>query len=144
MIQRTATLLVAAGLIAAAAGCGGSGDDKTSAEPSPSRSASPAASATPTATPPTTPPSTSPSRPPNTPTDTVVAPGWVVGTATAASTGPCYGLVTDDGTEYALHSSAGFAVRKGERIRVRIDRLALKIYCGPGAPAAVKEHETIG
>ena len=155
MIQRITILLAGVGLVAAAAGCGGTSDDATKT-PSPSASASPSGSVTPTpgtptpgtSTPPgnsTTPPPTgpTPTGPPNKPTDTV-APGWVVGTVMAASSGPCYGLVTDDGKEYALHSSDGFAVRKGERYRVRVARLALKIYCGPGTHASVQEHEKIG
>jgi len=158
MIQRITILLAGVGLVAAAAGCGGASDEATKT-PSPSASTSSSGSATPTpgtptpgtsgtSTPPansTTPPPTgpTPTGPPNKPTDTV-APGWVVGTVMAASGGPCYGLVTDDGKEYALHSSDGFTVRKGERYRVRVARLALKIYCGPGTHASVQEHEKIG
>jgi hypothetical protein len=52
-------------------------------------------------------------------------------------------MVTDDGTQYALHTSKGFAVRRGERIRVRVEELKLKIYCGPGRHAAVKEYEKV-
>ncbi len=147
MNQRIAALIIGIGLAAATAGCGGDSDQASSersASPSGSPSPSASGSVTPTpgsATP--TPPPTSTTGPPNKPTDTV-APGWVVGTIMAASSGPCYGLVTDDGKEYALHSTAGFAVNKGQRFRVRVDRLAIKIYCGPGTHAAIKEHEKIG
>jgi len=85
---------------------------------------------------------TPPTGPPRKPSDTVVA-GWVVGTVTGASSGPCYGLVTDDGKQYALHSAEGFKVNKGDRLRVRTARLAIKIYCGPGEHAAVTHYQLI-
>jgi len=163
MKLRLAALLVGVGLVGTVAGCGDAGDSQSRADRSPSASPSASSpSATPpsaeptsgtpggespspdvTGPPPNRPPGTlPPNRPPQKPTDTVV-PGWVVGTITGASSGPCYGLMTDDGTEYALYSSKGFAVRRGERLRVQVDSLKLKIYCGPGRHAAVKQYEQI-
>src|SRR5690349_7245222 len=52
-------------------------------------------------------PTSRPSGPPREPTDNDKPTGWIVGTVTAGGTGPCYGLVTDDGIKYALHSTAG-------------------------------------
>jgi hypothetical protein len=163
MKLRITALAAGAWLVLSLAACGDSGEDgKPEAKPEPSASAtsgaptpSPTAeppSGTPggespapdtTGTPPKRPPVNPPaSRPPQKPTDTVV-PGWIVGTVTAASSGPCYGMVTDDGRQYALYSSAGFAARRGERIRVQVDQLKLKIYCGPGMHASVKEYEKV-
>lgn len=163
MKLRITALAASAGLVLGLAACGDSGEDsKSEAKPKPSASATSGAPTTsPTAAPPSgTPGGESPapdttglppkrppvsppaSRPPQKPTDTVV-PGWVVGTVTAASSGPCYGMVTDDGRQYALYSSDGFAVRRGERIRVQVDQLRLKIYCGPGMHAAVRAHEKV-
>jgi hypothetical protein len=164
MKLRITAVATGAGLVFSLAACGDSGkDSKPEAKPEPSTSATTSAPATtsPTAAPPSgTPGGESPapdttgrppqrppvnppaSRPPQKPTDTVV-PGWVVGTVTAASSGPCYGMVTDDGRQYALYSSAGYAVRRGERIRVQVDQLKLRIYCGPGMHAAVKAYEKV-
>jgi hypothetical protein len=163
MKLRIAALLVGVGLVATVTGCGDADKSESRADKSPS--ASPSAGS-PSATPPSAEPSAgtpggeSPSpdvtgappprmpgtppasRPPQKPTDTVV-PGWVVGTITAASSGPCYGMMTDDGAEYALYGNQGFAVHRGQRIRVKVDTLRLKIYCGPGRHAAVKEYEPI-
>jgi hypothetical protein len=157
MKLRIAVLFAGAGLLSTVAGCGA--DDASRGDRSPSVSASPTASAsasasaspsttlspgTTTAPPsnPTPPTATPPTGPPRKPSDTVVA-GWVVGTVTGASSGPCYGLVTDEGKQYALHSSEGFKVNKGDRLRVRTGRLAIKIYCGPGEHAAVKQYQLI-
>jgi hypothetical protein len=164
MKLRIAAIAAGAGLVLSLAACGDSGEDtKPEAKPESTASASPTSSPTtsPTAVPPSgTPGGESPApdttgappkrppvnppanRPPQKPTDTVV-PGWIVGTVTAASSGPCYGMVTDDGRQYALYSSAGYAARRGERIRVQVDQLKLKIYCGPGMHASVKEYEKV-
>lgn len=109
------------------------GDNPTPQSP-PAQSHTPP-SPTPSATPPlsTTPPPTldTPGAPPKSPTDQRVK-DILVGRVTKGGTGPCYGMVTDDGKEYALYSTAGTALAKGDTIRVRYAPLRLKIYCGPG------------
>ncbi len=161
MNRRITAALASAVLVAGLAGCGGSEKSDESAAPTKSNSASPSGAPSPsgspsagtpggespspdvTGPPPKRPPGQPPAnRPPQKPTDTVV-PGWVVGTVTGASSGPCYGMVTDDGTEYALYSTKGYAARRGERIRVQVDELKLKIYCGPGRHAAVRAYEKV-
>jgi hypothetical protein len=73
------------------------------------------------------------SRPPSEPTDRIRdTAGWVVGTVTAGGSGPCYGLVTDDGKQYALHSAAGTTLTKGARMRVRTEPAKARISCGAG------------
>ncbi|MEJ3749765.1 hypothetical protein WEI85_41725 [Actinomycetes bacterium KLBMP 9797] len=81
----------------------------------------------------TTPPPTidTPGAPPKSPTDQQVK-DILVGRVTKGGKGPCYGMVTDEGKEYALYSTAGTALTKGDTIRVRYGPLRLKIYCGPG------------
>nr|WP_296074716.1 hypothetical protein [uncultured Actinoplanes sp.] len=52
---------------------------------------------------------------------------------TAGGTGPCYGLVTDDGKQYALHSTAGTTLEKGARLRVRTKPADARVVsCGAG------------
>jgi len=77
-------------------------------------------------------PTSRPSGPPSEPTDNDKPTGWIVGTVTAGGTGPCYGLVTDEGVPYALHSTAGLRLEKGSRVRVKGTPAKIRIYCGPG------------
>jgi hypothetical protein len=89
------------------------------------------------ATPPVSPtleslPTSRPSGPPSEPTDNDKLTGWIVGTVTAGGAGPCYGLVTDDGVTYALHSTAGIRLEKGARVRVKGTPAKIRIHCGPG------------
>jgi len=72
------------------------------------------------------------SHPPRGFTDNDKPTGWIVGTVTAGGTGPCYGLSTDDGIGYALHSTAGTRLDKGARIRVQGAPAKIRIDCGPG------------
>lgn len=90
----------------------------------------------------TVPPSQQPpSRPPKTPTD--VPPGWIVGIVTKGGTGPCYGMETDQGKLYALYGSDGVALERGSRVRVRVEPLKLKIYCGPGQQVNILEIKQV-
>ncbi|GLH94732.1 hypothetical protein [Phytohabitans aurantiacus] len=82
----------------------------------------------------TTPPpptSSAPSKPPATPSDQRPK-DIVVGRVTRGGEGPCYGMVTDDGREYALYSTAGTKLAEGNTVKIRFEPLRLKIYCGPG------------
>jgi hypothetical protein len=99
---------------------------------SPSPDASPSASPTGSRTPESLPTSRRPSGPPREPTDNDKPAGWIVGTVTAGGAGPCYGLVTDEGVRYALHSTAGTRLDKGARVRVKGTPAKIRIYCGPG------------
>jgi hypothetical protein len=77
-------------------------------------------------------PTIRPSGPPDEPTDQINTKGWVVGTVTTGGSGPCYSLVTDDGTQYALHATDGTKLVRGTRVRVKTRSSRLKIDCGPG------------
>jgi hypothetical protein len=84
-----------------------------------------------------------PTAPPNDPTD-LIKPGWLVGTVTTGGTGPCYGLTTDDGVDYALHNADGTKLTRGTRIRIRTRAALVRIYCGPGKLVEMTAMEPVG
>ena len=51
----------------------------------------------------------------------------VAGRVTRGGSGPCYGLITDDGTEYALYSTAGIRLDEGSYIRIRFAALTIPV-----------------
>ncbi|WP_433373319.1 hypothetical protein ACQPZX_01630 [Actinoplanes sp. CA-142083] len=114
---------LAAILVVLASGCG---------SPSPALSSAPSSAPPSSASEPAVPRPFTPSGPPNGFTDQIKPNGWIVGTVTAGGTGPCYGLETDDGVQYALYSTAGIRLDKGTRVRVKATPSRLRIHCGPG------------
>ena len=70
--------------------------------------------------------------PPNGPSDAIKKTNLVVGTVTRGGSGPCYGVQTDEGTQYALYSSKGQTMVRGTRVKVRTKPSKLKIDCGAG------------
>jgi hypothetical protein len=44
-----------------------------------------------------------------------------------------------DGAQYAVYGDQGWTLRRGERVRVRVEPLRLKIYCGPGTHVSMLE-----
>jgi hypothetical protein len=112
-----------------------SADQRAPATPSPHATIPPMSS--------TVPPSQRPpSRPPKTPTNDV-PPGWIVGTVTKGGTGPCYGMETDEGKLYALYGGGGVVLERGSKVRVRVEPLKLKIYCGPGLHVNILEIKQV-
>jgi len=79
-----------------------------------------------------------PTAPPSEPTDDTKATTSIVGTVNRGGAGPCYGLVTDDGVQYALYEAKGRALRTGVRITVDAIPSRLRIDCGAGIPVEVK------
>jgi hypothetical protein len=77
-----------------------------------------------------------PTRPPDEPTDRI-RPHVIGGHLTRGGSGPCYGLVTDDGVEYALYGRDAGTLAKGARVLVTIAPLQLRIDCGSGRPASI-------
>lgn len=61
----------------------------------------------------------------------------VSGTVTRGGTGPCYGLVAEDGTEYALHGPDAGELRAGSVVTLRITIARARINCGPGLPMSI-------
>lgn len=106
----------------------------TSATTSAASSSEPAAasSAEPAAAPSSAPAPGTSNRPPQHPTDAIKDTDRVVGTVIRGGSGPCYGLVTDDGVEYALHSNSGTRLTKGVRVDAKIKPSHLRIDCGSG------------
>ena len=86
---------------------------------------------------------TKPKKPAKEPTDDLPATGWVSGMVTRGGKGPCYGLVTDEGTRYALYSTDGTELTKGDRVKAHLEPSLLRIYCGPGALMTMLEVQPI-
>lgn len=127
-------LAMAAGAVLA--GCANAGPSASSASsPSPVVSDSPSSSPLPTIT--------KTVKPPREPTDNLPSTGWVTGMVTRGGTGPCYGLIADDGTRYALYSTDGVELTKGDRVKVKLEPSLLRIYCGPGALMTMLEAEPV-
>ena len=86
------------------------------------------------------PPSTvrPPSGPPKKPTDNLPS-DRIAGRITRGGSGPCYGLVTDDGVEYALYGQNAGTFAAGSHVRVTIAPQLLRISCGSGRPASIVE-----
>ncbi|MGQ5264112.1 hypothetical protein ACTWLT_25545 [Micromonospora sp. ZYX-F-536] len=61
----------------------------------------------------------------------------VSGTVTRGGTGPCYGMVAEDGTEYALHGPDAGELRAGSFVTLRLAPLQARIACGPGKPMSI-------
>lgn len=142
-------LVMAAGAVAA--GCAtGPGSPAAPANPSAGAAAAPPAGAAANHSAAPSNPSTGaaaappePSDPPREPGDQPPAAGWVSGMITRGGTGPCYGFLSDDGTRYALHGTAGDELDRGDRVRVRLEATALRIHCGPGTLMAMTAVEPI-
>ncbi len=79
-----------------------------------------------------------PTAPPSEPTDDIKPTGILVGTVNRGGKGPCYGLVTDDGVQYALYEDKGRSLKPGVRIEVDATPSRLRIHCGAGTLVEVK------
>ncbi|MFC6562195.1 hypothetical protein [Actinoplanes utahensis] len=81
--------------------------------------------------------------PPREPSDKTPSTGWVAGMVTVGGSGPCYGLIADDGERYALYSAGGLELEQGSRVRVLLEPTMVRIYCGPGSLMAMTDAEQI-
>ncbi|GAB2929212.1 hypothetical protein GCM10027280_15890 [Micromonospora polyrhachis] len=116
--------------------------DDAAGQPS-SPTATTSAATTPTSTPtPTVRPSSAPAIPPKKPTDEQ-ATDRIAGRVTRGGSGPCYGVVTDDGKEYALYGSDTGTLQVDTFVRVTIAPLLLRINCGPGTHASIVELSVV-
>ncbi|MGI5525063.1 hypothetical protein ACQEUX_29575 [Micromonospora sp. CA-259024] len=162
MHPRTRTVLTSAGLALtlALAGCADtSNGDTVSAEQDPSTT--PADEASPSATPPTATPAASspdgrparsrtplptigpPTGPPRDPTD-LRKKNLLAGRINRGGDGPCYGLITDDGRQYALHGPGMGNFGVGTVVRVTVGPADPAIDCGPGTAASIVKISTVG
>ncbi|MER7888720.1 hypothetical protein ABTX15_02725 [Micromonospora sp. NPDC094482] len=73
---------------------------------------------------------------PSPPTDLRPA-SLVSGHITRGGRGPCYGLVAEDGTEYALHGPNAGELRPGSFVTLRLTPTLARIACGPGIPMSI-------
>ena len=124
-MRTTAVVLVLAVIGAALSGCGAA--DEPAAVPLPG---SPPA-ATPQAT------SESGSAAP-------VPAGWITGSVTKGGGGPCFGLKSDDGVQYAMHSTEARTLKPGDRVRVQVTPSRLRISCGDGTQVQLQALEALG
>ncbi|MDM4784485.1 hypothetical protein [Micromonospora sp. b486] len=80
-----------------------------------------------------------PADPPRKPTDnrpTGVVAGWI----TRGGSGPCYGLMDENGTEYAVYGPNAGEMRKGELVTLRLTARDRSVDCGPGIPMRIIEE----
>ncbi|MET8278767.1 hypothetical protein [Micromonospora sp. NPDC005174] len=114
-------------------------------EPTPSPSGAPTGPVEPTPSSPAGRPSRSqtplptlrpPTGPPRRPTDARRA-NALAGRITRGGDGPCYGLVTDDGRQYALHGTGKGTFAVGTTVRVTIGPADPAADCSPGVPATI-------
>ncbi|MBQ0902643.1 hypothetical protein KBX63_11600 [Micromonospora sp. U21] len=105
--------------------------------PTPAAPASPAPPSGRTATPPmsrTVPPTLgAPPKPPKPtePTDRRST-DLIAGHVTRGGSGPCYGLVSEEGVEYAVHGTGAGNLTEGSFVTLRISARSSEVDCGPG------------
>ena len=131
----TFRILALAATLTILTGCAATGSDPADGTSSGNPAAAPprgeeSATAVPTPTEPSTPPSE--------PTDEIKPTEVIVGTVNRGGPGPCYGLITDDGVQYALYEDKGRTLTKGIRVTVDASPARLRIDCGAGTPVEVK------
>jgi hypothetical protein len=128
--------LALCGVLLMLAGCARDATPET-APGNPPVDSTPSASAPPSSPAATLPALPPPSGPPEEPTDQIKKTDMIVGLVTRGGSGPCYGLQTDNGTEYALYSSARHELARGKYVRLRTKATLLRIDCGPGKPLEI-------
>ena len=84
-----------------------------------------------------------PSGPPERPTD-LRRTDLLAGRISRGGSGPCYGLVTDDGREYALHGENMGTWGTGTWVRVTIGPPTGGADCGPGIRADLLKISPVG
>ncbi|QGN45823.1 hypothetical protein ACN26Y_05710 [Micromonospora sp. WMMD558] len=84
-----------------------------------------------------------PTAPPKRPTDPYRA-NVLAGRITRGGDGPCYGLTTDDGREYALHGAGVGTFATGTWVRVTIGPATPGVDCGAGIPATIVKISPVG
>ncbi|PWR08328.1 hypothetical protein DKT68_16135 [Micromonospora acroterricola] len=73
---------------------------------------------------------------PTEPTDRLPT-DMIAGHVTRGGSGPCYGLVSEDGVEYALYGAGAGDLAEGSFVTLRISARSVRIDCGPGTPASI-------
>lgn len=83
-----------------------------------------------------------PAAPPRHPTDQR-RPDLLAGRITRGGDGPCYGLVTDDGREYALHGTGMGTFATGTTVLVTVGPADPAATCGPGTPVGIVDIRVV-
>lgn len=125
-MRTTAVVLVLAAIGTALSGCGAA--DEPAAVPLPGSA--------PAATPQAGAPESGSSAP--------VPAGWIAGSVTKGGAGPCFGLKSDDGVQYAMHSTEARTLKPGDRVRVQVTPSRLRISCGDGTQVQLQALEALG
>jgi len=118
-------LAIAAVLTLSACGADTASDSEPAADPSVSTTPSPSGSV---------------STPPSDPQPEGVVAGRVV----RGGSGPCYGVETDDGTLYAVHSPATGDLAVGTTVLVKTGPPPPGMDCGPGERVSALSVEIVG
>lgn len=108
---------------------------------SPPVAVTPTGGVPPSPTTPLTPPP--PTDPPEPPTD-LPTPRVLVGQISQGGNGPCYGLINDDGQEFALYGPDMGTFPTGTRVRATAGPLADSADCGTGRPVRLIKIERVG
>jgi hypothetical protein len=142
-------ILVLAGCAGDKAGEDGSasGSSTSSATAAPTEPPTPESTEPPTPAPTDLPPLPTagpPTAPPKSPSDPRPPRDVLVGRVTRGGSGPCFGMETDEGKQYALYTTATVTLETGDTIRVTYAPLLLKIDCGPGEPVSAVSITRVG
>lgn len=134
--------LSAAAVIVAMTMLSGCGDEAADEADPPATPEASVTSSTPMST---TPPPTqqSPMEPPSTPSDPKPH-DVVAGHVVRGGAGPCFGVVTDDGKLYAVHSPSTGELAVGTTVLVKIGPAVADVDCGPGEPITASRIDVVG
>ncbi|MEV7329590.1 hypothetical protein [Micromonospora sp. NPDC093244] len=61
----------------------------------------------------------------------------VSGHITRGGSGPCYGLVSEDGIEYAVHGTGFGKLTEGSFVTLRVISRSSEVDCGPGVRVSI-------
>ena len=81
--------------------------------------------------------------PPRYPTDNIKNTSVVVGVVTRGGSGPCFGVQTDDGGEYALYTDLHLTLNRGQYVRLRTAPSDVRADCGSGRFRAIVAVEPV-
>ena len=81
--------------------------------------------------------------PPSTPSDPQPH-DRVAGRVVRGGAGPCYGVETDDGKLYAVHSTSAGELAVGTTVLVKLGSTVPDVDCGPGEPVSALRIDVVG
>ena len=58
--------------------------------------------------------------------------------------GPCYGVETDDGKLYAVHSPSAGEMEVGTTVLLKLRPAVADVDCGPGEPISASRIDVVG